>query len=189
MIPKRSLCALASLGLLATLTVIADVRSAGQNKPTDWGSYESRETKRGPQLILTFDDGKSDSLSAAADSTVIAYLSDRAWGQLPFLAIDLADTNRVLLRFDLPATKKVRKAELFLRLSGTDHPSPSESFEVSFFSIEEAWSGCASIRCCQTHRPPVPYWPRPPNSLLCRGTLYSCSISRSTERIVRRLVV
>jgi Tetratricopeptide repeat len=119
---------------------------AARNSAADWVAYHSRESKdkdSGPRLVIELEDGTSRSHPAAADGLLIAYLPDRNFGRHPELAINLADTNRVLLRFDPPAGK-VRKAELVLTTvaRGPKEPTvqlPPRPFELAVHEVGRAW--------------------------------------------------
>jgi RNA polymerase sigma factor (sigma-70 family) len=113
---------------------------AAENRPDDWVAYDCREMKAGPQLMVTFEGGESKTFAAAADAVIIAYLPDRTWGRLAVpLSIDLQDQNRSLLRFEAVDGRKVRKAELVLRLADGLKKLPPQSFEMGVYEITEAW--------------------------------------------------
>jgi tetratricopeptide (TPR) repeat protein len=123
------------LALLAT----AAIPAAAPNRPGDWVGYQSRETASGPQLVVDFEEGPPQTYAAEADAVLISYLADRNWGRLPTLSIDLADANRVLLRFAPPAGGRVRKAELVLRRSERLPQLPPQPFAVAFHEVTAAW--------------------------------------------------
>src|SRR5262245_39019542 len=111
---------------------VAGSRASGENKPNDWIGFHSRKTKAEgnplPKLLVTYEDGQAKSYTPTADAVVISYLADKNWGHMPVLAIDLADRNRVFLRFGLPAEGRIRKAELILQVCPGDHPTPASPF-------------------------------------------------------------
>src|SRR5262249_53495194 len=73
-------------------------------------------------------------------AVVIAYLADVPWGKQPVaLSIDLRDQNRALVRFEPPATDKVRKAELVLTLSEGLKMVPPRPFEMGVYETLERW--------------------------------------------------
>jgi hypothetical protein len=118
------------------------------NLPHQWVRPASRESKDGPTLVVTDENGEAKSHAAVADTTLISYLADRAWGKLPWLAIILNDTNRVLLRFDPVTDVAVRRAELVLSPNDKPQPffvpcdspvMPSQPFEVSIYEVQEPW--------------------------------------------------
>jgi hypothetical protein len=108
------------------------------NLPNQWVQLASRETKDGPTLVVTGENGKTKTYQAVADTMLIAYLADRAWGKLPRLSLILNDTNRVLLRFDPVAGDAVRRAELVLKLGDSPAP-PNEPFDVSIYEVQDPW--------------------------------------------------
>jgi RNA polymerase sigma factor (sigma-70 family) len=113
---------------------------AAENHPDDWVGYECREMKGGPELAVVYEGGNSKVYPAAADAAIIAYLPDRAWGQLAVpLSIDLRDQNRSLLRFEPVHGSKVRKAEIVLRLAADLKKLPPQSFEMGVYEVAEAW--------------------------------------------------
>jgi RNA polymerase sigma factor (sigma-70 family) len=118
----------------------AEPPQAGENRPRHWLGYDTREMKAGPRLAAVLEGGATKVYPAAADAVVIAYLADRAWGNLGVsLSIDLRDQNRALLRFEPPATDKLRKAELVLTLSEGLKMVPPQPFEMGVYEILERW--------------------------------------------------
>jgi RNA polymerase sigma factor (sigma-70 family) len=117
-----------------------------KNAPEDWVSFSSHEGDDAPTLEVVFaDGGKPRSFPAVADAMVISYLTDRTWGRLPWMALDLRDCNRVLLRFDPKLDSKVKKAVLVLRFvklppeeRRPDH-WPARPFDVALHEVKEAW--------------------------------------------------
>ncbi len=109
------------------------------NAATDWISIASREAGKGPRLVLEIEGGRQEEILASADTGVISYLADRKWGRLKFMAISLNDSNRVLLRFELPPKMaKVEKATL--RLDTKPSPmNPPQKFEVALHRLTKAW--------------------------------------------------
>src|SRR5262245_41711663 len=79
-----------------------------------WIYFDSRETASGPSLRLAAADGTTSAVAASADSVLISYLADRPFGSIARLSVSTDDTNRVLLRFALPAAPSIAKAELVL---------------------------------------------------------------------------
>jgi RNA polymerase sigma factor (sigma-70 family) len=105
-----------------------------------WIGFASRETNAGPELVLWFADGTRKTVEAAADSVLLSYLPDQPLGAHECLSVDLADSNRVLLRFDWPTDAEVEKAELILSRSQSRHPYPSEALKLALHTITEPWS-------------------------------------------------
>lgn len=122
---------------LLGLLVPAALARAG-NGANDWVWFDPREADEGPKLVLETPDGETRTLTATADTVLISYLSDRAWGRLPQLAVSLGDTNRVLVQFDVPEGE-VARAELVLHVNPSQ-ASPEQPFDVAFFRIREAWA-------------------------------------------------
>ena len=122
-------------------------KAPARNTGRDWVQYHSREaTAEGdrPRLAVTFEDGTSKDLPAAADATLLAYRPDGRFGaRMPTLVVNLADTNRALVRFDPPAGK-VKKAELVLTPARpgpqqTAPPLPPEPFELGVYEATDPW--------------------------------------------------
>jgi hypothetical protein len=114
-----------------------------ENNAHDWVSFTSREGNDGPTLAVIFEggDGKPQSFPVLADATVISYLADARWGQMPWLALDLVDRNRLLLRFDPKLDRKVKRAELVLYFDDNrQHRMPPRSFDVAAHEVKEAWN-------------------------------------------------
>src|SRR5436190_3225269 len=108
------------------------------NLPNQWVSFASRESKDGPTLVVTPETGDEKTYSPVADTLLISYLADRAWGQLPRLSISVSDTNRVLMGFDPVAGVAVRRAELVLKLGESKMP-PSQPLEVGVYEVQSQW--------------------------------------------------
>jgi hypothetical protein len=119
------------------------VAQAAENKPNDWIGFHSRKTKAEgnplPKLLVAYEDGQAKSYMPTADAMVISYLADKNWGHMPVLAIDLADRNRVFLRFGLPAEGRIWKAELILQVCPGDHPTPASPFDLGIYDVKEDW--------------------------------------------------
>jgi RNA polymerase sigma factor (sigma-70 family) len=111
--------------------------------PAAWVSFSSRKGTKTPTLAVVFEGGKSEpkEYPADADVTVISYLADKPWGHMKWLALDLADRNRMLLRFEPKLEGKVMKAELVLHFDAGigEHPTPARPFEISIHEVKEAW--------------------------------------------------
>jgi hypothetical protein len=57
---------------------------------------------------------------------------------MPSLSVSLGDTVRALLRFDVPARTRVRRAELVLKAAPSQQPPPA-AFELGIHEVESAW--------------------------------------------------
>jgi hypothetical protein len=112
---------------------------AGKTVPNPWVGIASRETNSGPELTVHFEDGTQRLYSVAADTVLLSYLPDQCLGAHESLSVDLADTNRILLRFDLPGGARVRQAELILWRSQSPHPSPPRPITLAFHELEQGW--------------------------------------------------
>jgi hypothetical protein len=121
------LCSLA----LATLAL--------QDGPDRWMYADSRETDSGPRLELTLAGDVERTLEPDADTVLIGYLPDGAYGALPTLSINRADTNRVLLRFPLDGVDDVERAFLVLE-AHQSALSTTQSMQVALRAATEAWS-------------------------------------------------
>lgn len=114
-----------------------------KNSAADWLSFSSRKGVSAPTLEVVFEGSKGEpkSFSAVADVMVISYLADKRWGHMKWLALDLADRNRMMLRFEPKLDGKVAKAELVLQFDPTvgEHPTPARPFEIAFHEIKEEW--------------------------------------------------
>jgi hypothetical protein len=106
----------------ASLTVLGAwlhaAPASGGNDPESWLWFESRESPGGPILELARDGGTNE-VRASADTVLISYLAGQAFGGLPQLSVSANDTNRVLVRFDLPEGGAPKEARLRL----VAHPS------------------------------------------------------------------
>jgi tetratricopeptide (TPR) repeat protein len=117
---------------------------AKANNPKAWVGFHGKTTGRGPTLTVEAEGLESAAHKPAAETVIISYLADRNWSRLPTLSLDLADTNRVLIRFDVPAAGSVRKAELVLRVAPADnHPTPTAPYDLGVYPIDEAWKESA----------------------------------------------
>ncbi|MGH7149338.1 MAG: hypothetical protein ACREIU_01505, partial [Planctomycetota bacterium] len=67
--------------------------------PNAWVYFDARDTPGGPRLVVDQGEGARKEARPEADTVLISYLADRAWGALPHLSVSRSDTNRVLLRF------------------------------------------------------------------------------------------
>jgi hypothetical protein len=83
-----------------------------------WIYFDSRESSTPPVLALV-GGTRETCLPAEADTGLISYLADRAFGRLPTIAVSMADTNRVLLRFAVPKGASFERAELRPTASST----------------------------------------------------------------------
>lgn len=119
------------------------VQSAPQNNGMMWISVFSREGATPPSLRITDSSGQSAESRPAADTVLISYLPDRPWPNLPTLAISLGDTNRSLLRFDVPAGPALTKAVLVLTIETTQQP-PVVAFDISIHPVLDAWDDQAA---------------------------------------------
>ena len=111
--------------------------------PAAWVSFSSRKGTKTPTLVVVFEGGKKEpnEFPATADVTLISYLADKPWGHMKWLALDLADRNRMLLRFEPKLEGKVVKAELALQIDTGigEHPTPARPFEIAIHEVKEAW--------------------------------------------------
>jgi RNA polymerase sigma factor (sigma-70 family) len=105
-----------------------------------WIGFASRETNAGPELSILCQDGIRRTFQAAADTVLLSYLPDQPLGSHETLSVDLADSNRVLLRFDWPQGATTEKAELVLTRSQNRHPYPSQPITLAFHRVTEAWN-------------------------------------------------
>jgi uncharacterized membrane protein YphA (DoxX/SURF4 family) len=144
---RQCIAALALAFIVVCLAAVANAQDSPQgvpkaqptsNLPNQWVRIASRESKDGPTLVVTGENGETKTYSAVADVSLISYLADRAWGRLPSLSISLSDTNHFLLRFDPVTDFAVRRAELVLKL-GDSPATPSQPFEVSIYEVQESW--------------------------------------------------
>ena len=84
---------------------------------------------------------RAQRVPASADTVLISYLADRAWGFHPELGINMADTTRVLVHFDLTAIDAVAtptKVELLLVMHNSRVPVVAP-FELGVYAVREAW--------------------------------------------------
>src|SRR5262249_35225871 len=113
----------------------SEVKTASKS----WIGIASRETNAGPELAVQFEDGRRTKIGATADTVLLSYMADYPLGTHEILSIDMADTNRILLRFDFALKGRVKKAELLLARSQNRHPSPSEPIKLALHTVNEAW--------------------------------------------------
>lgn len=95
-----------------------------------------------PKLVLSWGQ-KTEEVAAARSSVLISYLADRVFGRMPRLSVSLADTNRVLLGFDLPRSWRASprlKAELVLDLKNSERLPVSVPFELAAHAVKGQWS-------------------------------------------------
>jgi len=113
-----------------------------RNQPRDWVYFPSRERPDGPGSMLALSgEGLTAQIPADADAVLISYLADQTLGTSPAeLAVSLGDTNRVLLRFDLPGSSPVEitRAVLTLDLRPSQLPPP-DSFEAGVYRVTGSW--------------------------------------------------
>lgn len=99
-----------------------------------WMWFDSRESAAGPRLVT-----KTGEVLATADTVLLSYFADRAWGGHRRLSISLGDRNRVLLRFPTADVKKASPVELAL----TRHQSKiavTAPFELAVHRVTGPWS-------------------------------------------------
>lgn len=102
-----------------------------------WVYFDSRETATPPVLALV-GGGHETLLTAEADTGLISYLADRVFGRLPTIAVSMADTNRVMVRFAVGKDASFDRAELRLTSHPGDFP-PQAPFDVAVHAIDAAW--------------------------------------------------
>jgi RNA polymerase sigma factor (sigma-70 family) len=124
----------------AAENVDAPPAPAAKSASASWLGIASRETNAGPELAIRYEDGSRRTIQASADTVLLSYLADYPLGGHEVLSVDLADTNRVLLRFDLPDEGRVQRAELVLSRSQNRHPSPSEPVRLAVHEVQQSWT-------------------------------------------------
>ncbi|HEV3449147.1 MAG TPA: sigma-70 family RNA polymerase sigma factor [Gemmataceae bacterium] len=123
---------------------------AAKQASARWIGIASRETNSGPSLRVVFEDGTRQTSRATADTVLLSYLSNTPLGSHEVLSVDLNDTNRILLQFDLPKEGRVRKAEVLLSRSQSAHPLPSQPVNVVVHEVKESWD---EARTCWDRQP------------------------------------
>jgi len=112
-----------------------------RNQAQDWIYFASKEDPEAqpPQLVLSMG-GRTTTLPAAADTVLISYLADRAWGAHQQLSVDLGDANRVLLRFTAPdvSAAQLERADLTLNVRESQLP-PRDPFEAGVYQVTGSW--------------------------------------------------
>jgi hypothetical protein len=115
------------LGLAPATTMAQDptvrVDTAPRPATKGWIWFEDRSAEHPPTLVLTLPGGEVRRCAASADTTLIAYLADRAWGRHLQLSIDAIDQNRVLLAFELGGVQAIEAAHLELWLHQSNLPT------------------------------------------------------------------
>ncbi|MCI0585232.1 MAG: DNRLRE domain-containing protein [Planctomycetes bacterium] len=122
-----------------TVALLGFAAALAPEDPNAWIYFDGRETAGAPRLIVETGEGGRRETRPDADTVLISYLADRAWGGLPSLSISRSDTNRVLLRFRMEGLKAVERAELVLSLHLSQMP-PREDFEIGVHRVLEDWS-------------------------------------------------
>jgi hypothetical protein len=134
----------ARIALLHLAALAASIAPATAQQAPRWSYCDSRETPTGPRLVLELEGGELRELDATEDTLLLSYLADRFFGAHPQLALDLADTNRALVRFDVPPELAISVARVVL----TTHPSPNlpptEPFDVALHRVDAPWSESAT---------------------------------------------
>lgn len=126
-------------GPLLALALLATSSSAvAQNEARHWVYFDSRETPKGPVLVVE-SGGRETVLACEADLALISYLADGNYGVLERISLSLGDTNRVLLRFPVDGIASVDRAELRLTMHLSRIP-PVAPFDLAVHRVEEAWS-------------------------------------------------
>jgi murein DD-endopeptidase MepM/ murein hydrolase activator NlpD len=134
-------------------------RAQTRNDPKDWVYFVSKENPEGKpaQLVLSFG-ARQESVPVGADSMLISYLADRAWGVHGQLSVSLNDSNRVLLRFSLPqnrSSKSLEKADLVLDMRLAQLP-PKDPFDVGVHCVTAPWDESSTNWLNQPAFDPVP---------------------------------
>jgi len=111
---------------------------SGTAHGSQWTYFDSRETATGPLLVVTGAGGEERTFPAQADSVLISYLAENAFGSHARLSINLGDLNRVLLRFDVAGAEGVARAELRLRNHLSRIP-PTAPFEIGLHEVTDTW--------------------------------------------------
>ncbi|MHC4960154.1 MAG: DNRLRE domain-containing protein [Planctomycetota bacterium] len=140
-------------GLFFLLTVAAWAGNDAQH----WVYFEARESSGAALLEIETTAGAVRVLPADADTVLIGYLANKAWGGNPRLSVQIGDQNRVLLRFDdLPAGETVKLAELVLTMALPKENAPREPFELVVHRVKGAWSEANTTWDSQppAHEPP-----------------------------------
>ena len=113
--------------------------AAAKDLSSPWVGIASRETNSGPELLILSQDSHLSRAHASADTVLLSYLASQPLGAHEVLSVDLADRNRMLLRFDLPRDIRVQKAELLLSRSQNPHPLPSKPITLALHEVKESW--------------------------------------------------
>jgi len=124
-------------------TFTAHFRESEITEPYNrWIYFDDRTSDSGPRLLITLAGRDAPvELKAAADATVIQYLSTEAWGALPQLCVSQPDHNRSFIRFNLPddlSAREVIRAELLLMSHQPSNPI-TEPFCVAVFGVDDPW--------------------------------------------------
>jgi len=126
----------------ANKILVQDIgKRISRNDPRSWVYFESKETGRGPELRLFFEDG-AEHFPASGDTLLISYLADRPWGRHPQLSVNMSDMNRVLVAFCLPErllSDALERAELVLSMKQSAIPTV-ETFDLAVYPVAEAWA-------------------------------------------------
>ena len=130
-----------AVSVLARVLIAASLASAGlaQGVPR-WSYFDSRETPHPPRLSIQAEDGQALELAAVADTVLLAYLGDRPFGAHAQLSVDLADLNRVLVRWDVPPGLRIARASALVSAHPSSNLPPTEAFDVALHRVSGPWS-------------------------------------------------
>ena len=139
----RCLCVIACVALFGAAGVEpAEAREEPEavDRRPEWCWFPSKEEGREQaRLELTFADGASATLGPAADSLLISYLAERAFGFHKRLSLHIEDRNRVLLRFDVPQDVDIEKAVLALAFRNSKI-ALTQPFEIAIHEVTGRWT-------------------------------------------------
>jgi hypothetical protein len=130
---------LASGGLLAAALFAS---ALPREDPRAWVWFTSAEAEDGvaPKLVVTVGE-ENHELRTTDDATILEYLGNRVLGSQTDLAVNLADTNRALVRFDLsalPAVGEIDTATVVLDMHLSNIP-PREAFWIDAHRVLSDW--------------------------------------------------
>lgn len=116
------------------------VSEAVQMRQREWMALNSRESTNGQPIITVKTETGAIEIPCTADTNLISYLADKAWGRMTTLAISRNDTNRVLLAFPLDELPNVVKgATLRMKVAKSSVPL-SAPLRIAAYRVKDPWN-------------------------------------------------
>ena len=116
----------------------------------EWLALASRENHGNAPVLIAETEQGSTKIKCSADTNVISYLADKAWGSMRTIAISRNDTNRIFLSFpmrDLP--KDLKRLTLRMQRAKSSLP-PTSPLEITAYRVKERWQ---EVDCNWSNQP------------------------------------